>query len=157
MHKIMLAEKENVREVVSLLNETTLNFHEKGINQWTYPWDENIIKKDVENKRVYILLYGNEIAGTFSLKDIDSSWFEFVKRNSIYLYRIAVLPKYQGKGAGHLITNYACKFAKNMNKTLYLDCWSGNVKLKDFYTGAGFKLLGDFPEDDYKISIFIFE
>jgi hypothetical protein len=43
-----------------------------------------------------------------------------------------------------------------MNKTLYLDCWAGNEKLKEFYFNNGFEYVGDFPEEDYFISVFKF-
>lgn len=35
-----------------------------------------------------------------------------------------------------------------------LDCWAGNAALRDFYTRAGFTHLGDFPEADYRVSVF---
>jgi hypothetical protein len=37
---------------------------------------------------------------------------------------------------------------------LYLDCWAGNKKLRNFYSNAGFDFIGDFPEEDYMISVF---
>jgi len=70
---------------------------------------------------------------------------------SKYLYQIAILPEYQGKGIGKQITTFAQGLA---DLAVYLDCWAGNEKLKKFYTETGFKYLGDFPEEDYFISIF---
>jgi hypothetical protein len=36
-----------------------------------------------------------------------------------------------------------------------LDCWAGNGKLRDFYTRAGFRLHGVFPEGDYEVAVFV--
>jgi RimJ/RimL family protein N-acetyltransferase len=41
--------------------------------------------------------------------------------------------------------------------TILLDCWAGNEKLRAFYEKSGFKLLGEFPENDYEIAVFYYE
>lgn len=155
--EINLANQFNVNSIIELLDKVTLKLHEKGINQWIYPWCSKEIEQDVKNRNVYILTSDNLLVGTFSLKDVDTSWLPFVKENSMYLYRIAILPEYQGKNTGMHITDYACKLSKNLQKTLYLDCWAGNEKLRDFYSKAGFNFCGDFPENDYFISVFKYE
>jgi RimJ/RimL family protein N-acetyltransferase len=96
-----------------------------------------------------------KIVGTFSLMDIDENFgANFIKSSSIYLYRIAILPEYQGKSIGKEIINHACKYSENVNKSLYLDCFAGNEKLRSFYLKSGFDYCGDFPEEDYSISVF---
>lgn len=117
MYEIKLAEKDKAVAIVDLLNKVTLNLHRKGINQWTYPWDSKEIEMDIKSGRTNIIIVDDSIAGTFSLKVIeDNSWFSFIKSNSIYLYRIAILPAYQGKNLGIEIINYACKIARNSKK-----------------------------------------
>ncbi len=45
--------------------------------------------------------------------------------------------------------------SENLNtNNLYLDCWAGNKKLRNFYLESGFIYMGDYPEDDYYISIY---
>lgn len=77
-----------------------------------------------------------------------------VDKKSKYLYQIAILPKYQGRNLGFHIIQFPCSFVKEMNKTLYLDCWAGNDKLKEFYFKNGLEYMGDIQEEDYFISIF---
>jgi len=154
-YEIRLAVKEDISTILELLNKVTLNLHEKNINQWDYPWESEAIIMDVENRNVYVLTIDNLIVGTFSIKTMDTNMvFPISDIGSFYLYRIAVLPECQGKDLGVKIVNYACEFSRSSKKSLYLDCWAGNVKLKSFYLKAGFDFCGDFPEEDYMIGVF---
>jgi ribosomal protein S18 acetylase RimI-like enzyme len=96
--------------------------------------------------------------GTFSLKEIGiNSLPTIIESDNLYLYRVALLPEYQGKNIGLKVTNYACQISRDLKKILYLDCWAGNVNLKNFYLKAGFDFCGDFPEEDYMLSVFKYE
>jgi ribosomal protein S18 acetylase RimI-like enzyme len=156
IYEIRLAEKVDISAIVDLLNKVTLNLHQKNINQWTYPWDFEEISIDLKN--IYLITLNNLIVGTFSLKDMNiNAALHIIKSNNLYLYRIAILPECQGKNIGLKVINYACEISKDSKKILYLDCWAGNVNLKNFYFKAGFDFCGDFPEDDYMISVFKYE
>lgn len=155
LYEIRLAEKDDISIIVELLNKVTLNLHEKNINQWTYPWDLEEINTDIKNKNTYVITIDKLIVGTFSIKDMDiNEILHISKPNNLYLYRIAILPAYQGKNIGLKAISYAFQVSRNLSKTLYLDCWAGNIKLKSFYSEAGFDYCGDFPEEDYMISVF---
>lgn len=157
IRKIRLAEMEDIDIIVELLNKVTLQLHKKGINQWKYPWDFKEIEVDVKNKYTYVLIVDEKIVGTFSIKDIDNFDFLSIETHSKYLYRIAILPEYHGKNLGIEIINYSCQYVRKLDKTLYLDCWAGNRKLRNFYLNAGFDFIGDFIEKDYMISVFKFK
>lgn len=151
---IRLASLVDCKTVKGILEKTTLDLHEKGINQWEYPWDSTKIKNDIESSDVYIITVGDNVIGTFCIKDIDALGDFPIHSPSKYLCQIAILPDYQGQGFGSSITDFACSYAKEKNKTMYLDCWTGNQKLKNFYLNQGFSYQGDYPEEDYFISIF---
>jgi len=154
-NEIKLADNDSTIAIVKLLNAVTLSLHTKGINQWTYPWELKEIGRDIKNRNTYKMTIDNLIVGTFSIKEVDvNKWVPINKSNNLYLYRIAILPEYQGKNIGLKIIKYACMISLDFNKTLYLDCWTGSEKLKDFYLKAGFNFCGDFPEEDYMISVF---
>jgi GNAT superfamily N-acetyltransferase len=154
--EIRLATLNDQQQVLSVLNKVTLGLQKKGINQWDYPWHVDKIVSEIKNNHTYVLLMGKEIVGTFCIKDIDFLSQLTINSKSIYLSQIAILPEYQGNNLGLVIIEFACSFAIEVNKTIYLDCWAGNDKLKDFYLNTDFKYQGDFPEDDYFISIFKF-
>lgn len=152
--EIRLATPKDQHQVVNVLNEVTLALQKKDIYQWDYPWEVNKIANEINNYYTYVLLLEEKIIGTFCIKDIDCISELTIDPKSYYLSQIAILPKYQGNNYGSKITDFACYFAKERNKIMYLDCWSGNEKLKKFYLNNGFKYQGDFPEEDYFISIF---
>ena len=152
---IRMAETNEASFIVELLNCVTLDLHKKNINQWTYPWRVHEIYDEIKNKHIYIIMKGHVIIGIFSLKDINENFeVNFIKSRSIYLYRIAILPEYQGKNIGKEIINYAYGYSENVNKPLYLNCFAGNEKLRSFYLKSGFDFCGDFPEEGYSISVF---
>ena len=158
IYEIRLAEKDDISTIVELLNKVTLNLHQKNINQWTYPWDSKEINIDIKNTNIYVITADKLIVGTFSLKEIGiNSLPTIIEPNNLYLYRIAILPEYQGKNNGLKVTSFACGISKRLKKIVYLDCWAGNVNLKNFYLKAGFDFCGDFPEEDYMISVFKYD
>ena len=154
---IRLANREDLECIVELLNETALKLKDKGINQWDYPWDPQEIIPDIISERVYILASNERIIGTFSIKDIEGEYFQQAKPGDAYIYRIAVSPQEQGRSIGNEIMNYAFDHVWEKSKVLYLDCWSGNEKLRVFYSRSGMEYLGDYLEEDYYVSVFKYE
>lgn len=154
IEQIRLAELEDVDDIVGLLNKVTLQLHKKGINQWIYPWDNEVIKRDIENKFVYLAILEDIIVATFSIKGTENMDVNLIESESKYLYRIAILPEYQGKNLGSRIIKFSIDYSKGIGKPLYLDCWSGNKKLLNFYSNAGLEFIGNVPEEDYIISVF---
>ncbi|WEG19260.1 GNAT family N-acetyltransferase (plasmid) [Alkalihalophilus pseudofirmus] len=154
MHKIRLARQNDLDRILFILNQTTLDLKQKGINQWHYPWDDNKVLNQVMNDSTYILLLNNEIVGTFCISEIDKINELQVEPLSKYLTQIAILPELQGMNLGKRIINFAGSLVEELNKPLYLDCWAGNKKLKEFYLNNNFVFIGDYPEENYFVSIF---
>lgn len=151
---IRLGEATDLTSLVELYNEATLDLLAKGINQWKYPWYSKHVKKDIVNKKIFVLENNDKIIGAFSISNPSGLEYLQINRNNKYLSKIALLPKYQGKGFGAKILKFAIKFASDEGTNLYLDCWAGNNKLQEFYRENGFVHIGDFLENDYYISIF---
>ncbi|PLT30771.1 GNAT family N-acetyltransferase [Peribacillus deserti] len=154
MVEIKLAETADVPDITRLLNKVTMDLHQRGINQWTYPWEKEEIERDIKQGNCYKLLNDLQLAGTFCMRGIDQLKYLNIPADSLYLAQIAILPRYQGKGAGAQIISFARTAAELLHKPLFLDCWAGNEKLKRFYVRNGFSYLGDYPEEDYFVSVF---
>ncbi len=152
--RIRLATLNEQQQVLDVLNKVTLDLHRKGINQWDYPWHSNSCSIDIKKNYAYVLLIEDKIIGTFFIKDIDCLSDLKIYSKSKYLYQIAILPEYQRNKLGSVIMNFACSLATEVNKTIFLDCWSENDKLKKFYVNNGFENQGDFPEENYFITIY---
>jgi len=153
--KIELATIEDIHKVMKILNEVTEDLLDKDINQWEYPWKEEVIKEDIIKSRIFLVIYEGVIIGTFSIRaldDQDNAFYRDVEGK--YLYRIAILPRIQGLGLGVTMLNLIRECETLNRNNLYLDCWAGNKKLRNFYLESGFIYMGDYPEDDYYISIY---
>lgn len=126
--------------IIEILNEVALNLIKKGINQWGYPINE----EEIDFHKCYLLLESNETIGVFFLKELKD----------FYLYKIAIKPKFQSRGYGKIIIDFTKSMSIDKNKYFFLDCWAGNEKLKNFYKNCQLTYMGDFPEEDYFVSIF---
>ena len=147
----------DVDSITTLLNEATAQLHQKGIMQWEYPWNPAQIKAEIQKGWVWSAKKKSVLIGTFSLRPLplapwlpggsgpDGQW---------YLYRLALLPEWQGKELGRELLRFACDLARNAQKNLYLDCWAGNTALRKIYSSSGFDTIGIFPEENYEICVF---
>ncbi|WP_033168302.1 GNAT family N-acetyltransferase [Clostridium sp. KNHs205] len=152
IEKAVLGDLDNI---ITVLDEVTLRLLEKGIPQWNYPWYREEIEKDLQSQ--YVVREEGRVIAVFSLKPLDRCFdHESQSKEDYYLHRIAVLPEYQGKGIGEKILRYVQKFSVKHKKNIYLDCYQGNKKLRQFYEKAGFYYQGDYPEENYLVSVFRF-
>lgn len=158
IHTIIRAKHQHLDDIIFLLNAATRDLLEKGIQQWEYPWDKDVLREEILNNQAYVVVDQESIIGVFFIKNVLAKDHPpIMKENHLYLYRIAIRPDYQKSGVGEEICGAAFSIAKEANRNIYLDCWEGNEKLKNFYKNTGFIYCGDFPEDDYWISVFKFE
>ena len=143
--------------IARLLDEVTVQLHQKGILQWEHPWDPDKIGQDILLERVWACRDGKELVGTFSLRPLQTAlWLDRRAKpdGQWYLYRIALRPSCQGSGLGTELIRFACCLADHAQKDLYLDCWAGNHALRRFYSSANFDTVGIFPEENYQICVF---
>ena len=158
IHTIVRAKYQHLDDMIFVLNAATRDLLEKGIQQWDYPWDKDLLQEEILNNQAYVVLDKEKVIGVFFIKNVlEGEHPSVMKVNHLYLYRIAVRPDYQNAGIGEEICGAAFSIAKEANHTIYLDCWEGNEKLKTFYKNIGFIYCGDFPEEEYWISVFKFE
>lgn len=121
---------------------------EQGIFQWNeyYPSKE-VLLKDIELNQIWKLEVENEIAGIIVLTEIVDSEYKNVKwltenSSNLYIHRLAVHPKFQGKGLAQQLMNFAEDFARNKNyKSVRLDTFSQNKRNQHFYKQRGYQKL----------------
>ncbi|MBU8893930.1 MAG: GNAT family N-acetyltransferase [Bacteroidales bacterium] len=74
---------------------------------------------------------------------IGSSWMTFDGRR-LHLHHIGVIPEYQNKGLGKLLTKESLKFAKEKGYQIKLEVHQTNKKAIEIYKKLGFTFLGDY-------------
>ena len=149
-----IAKEDDIYEICQLLKIVSEDLHNRGIKQWMNEWKMLDIREFVLKQNIYVLRFEKkgEIIGLFSLEENKLFIGQFPE--SLYLSKVALLPKYQRKGIGAKMIQKAIEIVHSQGKVVVLDCWNGNKKLKEYYTKIGFKYIMDLPEDNYFISIF---
>ena len=102
--KIELSTRENLKDILNIINQAKLYMKENGINQWNedYPKIESI-ENDILNKNSYIVKDGDKIIGTFvlifgdekSYQKIEGAWKKDIPYGT--LHRVAVNNSYKEK------------------------------------------------------------
>ena len=153
MISIAKATEKDLNDILDILNRATQKLLAKGVMQWEYPWDANVISEDISNGLFYIAKDGEKTVGCFGLKEFTQNVFTDDNKG-MYFYHLAVHPQHSGGKYSADICHWVQGYAKENSITVYFDCWAGNDFLKKFYADAGFEYMGDFPEEDYFVSAF---
>jgi ribosomal protein S18 acetylase RimI-like enzyme len=128
---------------------------EKKIFQWNehYP-NRAAFEQDVVRKELYVLLEANEIIGCIVISTLMDKEYKAVHwlspdGNNLYIHRLAIHPKAQGKGYAQFLMDFAENYAiKNNYHSIRLDTFSKNLRNQKFYELRGYKKLDDiyFPK-----------
>ncbi len=153
----------NIRKATSQDIETLLTITkacakfmiQKGIFQWNenYP-NRNAFVHDIERNELYVLLETDEIVGcivisTFMDEEYKSVSWDTPDGTNIYIHRLAIHPKAQGKGYAQFLMEFAENYAiENKYRSIRLDTFSKNARNQKFYELRGYKKLEDiyFPK-----------
>ncbi len=155
MVQIRQAETQDSGLIVDILNRATNKLLEKGVRQWSWPWQLETINQAIKAREQVLGIENGEIVAVFKLSDrSENPAVEEARPGNLYLSQFAVDTLRQNQGVGKRVMQHVLSMAAKQNKTLYLDCWAGNTKLKTFYHACGMQSLGDFPENDYFITVF---
>lgn len=148
---IRRASNEDSHVIILLLKDVAQWMKDKGINQWQYLLaggdDEEIIQA-VSNNDTYLVLKDTQIIATFTLSSLQSEWDQHIfgkdeLLNSLYLHRLAVIPKYMNQGIGRKVLNSIQDCFECDKEYIKLDCVASNSKLNDFYLSNGFEHIGN--------------
>lgn len=138
-------------QMTALIHATSKKLIEKNVFQWAYPCELDQLEEQIISGEVYILEHKHRLVGSFSIKPLEEN-FPVQIEESLNVYRMLIHPFYQGKNmTAHIFKH----LRKNYKKSpVLMDCWAGNEKLTKFYKAHECLHIGDFPEADYKISVF---
>lgn len=146
---------EDIKSIMNLTKACAKAMIAKGIYQWNahYP-NSSAFKKDVERNELYVLETDSDISGTIvisTLMDEEYKPIEWLTKNdnNLYIHRLAIHPKFQGKGYAQQLMDFAENYAiENNYSSIRLDTFSQNKRNQKFYELRGYKRLGDiyFPK-----------
>ena len=150
MIKIELAEINDLNDIMKMINNCANDLISKNIFQWNekYP-SRDIFLSDIEKKNLFILKNNSGIIGCIALsheKDIEYNNVKWLTKDdkNLYVHRLAVDPKFQKKGIGKLLMDFAEDYARdNKFKSVRLDTFSKNERNNRFYKSRKYTKLDD--------------
>lgn len=147
---IRRAKISEIPDILSICKACATLMISNGIYQWNdqYPSAE-AFEKDIEREELYVLELEEKVAGTVVIsKLIDEEYVPVKwlnsKSKSVYIHRLSVDPKLQGKGYAQQLMNFAENHArKNGFDSVRLDTFSQNKRNQKFYEQRGYQRLED--------------
>lgn len=140
-------------DIVSLLDEAATWLQAKGIDQWKPGRFTEEVTTAIAAGELYLARRSGAVVGCFRLarSDPDASrlWAEPLANLSsarvLYLSRLAVSRAAARDSLGRRLLDEAMRIAASAGiESVRLDCWAGNLRLRQYYLDAGFEHLGDF-------------
>ena len=152
--------------IVDLSSRVQKKLTESGSLQIIGPVSQSKVEISVNGGFTYILEKSGARIGSVFVEPLDgvypntqiiqyANWeVGGLPRPLWYLQSLMLEPMEQGKGLGLRFLDGIKNLMREQGGTIVLDCWAGNSKLRVFYENADFIHHGNFPEDDYEISVY---
>ncbi|XEC97471.1 hypothetical protein AB6A23_13470 [Paenibacillus tarimensis] len=115
---IRKADIHEIDQVFMVLNKATVDLISKGISQWSYPWEPEMISNEVSSNHCFIAEASEVILGVFFIRDIDCFLNDVpIDISSSNLSKYVILSEFQGMGYGATILAFAYSYAQDRNST----------------------------------------
>ncbi|MDD3288684.1 MAG: GNAT family N-acetyltransferase [Alphaproteobacteria bacterium] len=142
--ELRTAKKEDLPALEMMFKNIVEVMYKNGITIWNecYPYEE--FAGDIENKSLYLITDGDEIAAAFGVYNAvnGQDCFEWKDNaaKAVYLSRVGVNVKFLRRGIGKLVLKHALEMAKLQNaKFLRLLVSDVNKPAINLYRKSGFK------------------
>ena len=153
---IRKALEKDINSILRITKACATFMIKNGIFQWNehYP-NYEAFKADIERNELFVLEVDKNIVGSIIISTLMDEiykpvqWLTPNNNNHIYIHRLAVHPKYQGKGFAQQLIDYAENYAhKNNYTSIRLDTFSQNPRNLKFYELRGYQKLEEiyFPK-----------
>ena len=145
-------------ELLSILGRTTfieshsISASKEHIDAYVnLKYTEKALETELNNlENIFYILYFDDKAIGYSKIILNVPDEKIPFKNVTKLERFYVLQAYHNLKLGWELFNFNVNFSKNQQQAgMWLFTWTGNQKAINFYTKAGFKIIGN---HDFKIS-----
>ena len=163
---------DDTSSIISLSTRVQTALTASGSLQEIGPLARTVVETSIAGSHGYVLELNGRPIGSVLIDPLDGT---FVNTANIayvswgvvenlspgpfwYLHALMLEPAEQGGGLGRGFMEGVLRLMRveqGREGVVVLDCWAGNEKLRRFYAEAGFEYYGDFPEDDYQISVYV--
>ena len=142
---IRKAKTEDIETILSIISACTKDLISKEIFQWSqeYP-NKEAFENDLAYNWLYIITENTKTIGSISItphmvKEYNSVKWLSKTSNNLYIHRLAVDPKMQGKGCAQKLMDFAENYGRQNNyESIRLDTFSKNTRNQKFYEQRGY-------------------
>ncbi len=142
---IRKATGQDIDAILSITSACAARMISKGILQWSeeYP-NKEVFENDLSKNWLYVVVKSNKTIGSITITPEMDEVYKSVKwltitNNNLYIHRLAIDPKMQGKGYAQKLMNFAENYARQNNyESIRLDTFSKNTRNQKFYEQRGY-------------------
>jgi len=152
---IRRAKISEITDILTITKACAQHMIQNGVLQWNehYP-SKSAFETDIERGELYVLEIEDEIIGTIVITTFMDTEYLPIKwlthnENNIYIHRLSIHPKEQGKGYAKQLMDFAEQYAREKGFiSVRLDTFSQNKRNQRFYEVRGYRKLSDiyFPK-----------
>ncbi len=143
---IRLGNEKDLKEILLIISDAQNRLKELNVDQWQdgYP-NEYVIRKDINNKELFVYCFNDEVIGTMSVLDYEPT-YDNIKgkwlndKDYIAVHRIAIKDGFHGKGIGKEMLLYAINY---FEKDLKIDTHPDNIPMQKMLRKLNFIYCGD--------------
>jgi ribosomal protein S18 acetylase RimI-like enzyme len=158
---IIKAESAHLPQILELNQQIVKYMQSLGFSHWSerYP-TEAVYRLDISRGSQYLYMQENELIAIVSLDEHHHEYFDSIQwepnnRTSYFVHRLAVSPKYQGRGiAKELMTFCEDKATANNIDSLKLGAFKGYDTVVNFYQKLGYLIMGEILFDVSKVPFY---
>ncbi|RKE98735.1 GNAT family N-acetyltransferase [Ichthyenterobacterium magnum] len=146
---------QDIDAILQITNACAKHMIANSVFQWNESYPNKVaFETDVNRGELYVLENNSEIIGCITISTLMDEEYKSVKwltpnKNNVYIHRLAIHPKHQGKGYAKQLMDYAEALAiENNYSSIRLDTFSKNKRNQKFYELRNYKQLGNiyFPK-----------
>ncbi|WP_445732400.1 GNAT family N-acetyltransferase [Mariniflexile sp.] len=138
----------DIDKILEITKSCALYLIDNQIRQWNehYP-NKEAFSDDVKRNELYILKIDSILVGCISISTFMDDFYKPLKwltpnENNLYIHRLAIHPKHQGKGYAQQLMAFAENYAQeNHFSSIRLDTFSQNLRNLNFYERRGYQRL----------------
>lgn len=157
---IRKAISEDIDTILAITKACTRHLIDQEIFQWNehYP-NQKTFENDLKREELFVYELNDKVRACIVitvLKDLEYIPVKWLTKDSnLYIHRLAVHPKFQGKGVAQKLMSFAENIAKIKGfLSVRLDTFSQNQRNQKFYESRGYKRLENIYFPDQSIHPF---
>lgn len=153
---------EDMRAVLSLIQQASSWFSDKGTDQWAKPWPDEKernkrIRRALEAGGTWIVWAERQAMATVTVArkpHVAAVWRDadcHLDESAVYAHRLIVDRRFAGWGLGAELIDWAGLHARQDYEAewIRIDVWSTNLALHEYYKERGFEPCGYCPDPCY--------